>query len=884
MKTAKIVALALCYFLCIQILPTIAADAAQDFTKIRLDSKWQFIDHKNVSSKWMPATVPGTVHTDLWDNKVIEAPYYGTHESQLQWIEMCNWTYTTTFDAPNSILSKKNVHLVFYGLDTHAEVFLNNNSILKADNMFRKWSVDVKSHLLATGNNMTIEFTSPVLLDNAKNTQFYLPSDNSRIWSRKAAYHYGWDWGPRFVTSGVWQPIYFEAYDKSFIEAIRIAPIGETTGSEESITVTVDVEMHVTKSVAEDYLFKVSFAGSNNYGATQTIQLDATNNQATIEFPIEDPIIWWPNGYGEQHMYNVSIEVLQSDKLIDMRYQTFGLRTVEVIQEKDSIGESFYFRVNGVSMFMKGANYIPPTMFMPSATLDNYTYIVKTAKDSNYNMIRLWGGGNFESDDFYRLCDEYGIMIWHDFMFAGGMYPGDDEYSENVKQEHIYQVKRLRNHPSIAMWCGNNEVREGWEHWGWGGVGNSQIVWSWYIKIFETVIPEVIAKYDGTRFYWPTSPRHGWGSDLSYKEGDSHYWGVWHGMSDFESLNDRAGRFVSEYGMQGGVDLNCIKTYTKPEDRFMSGSSTSDAMKVHQKHRSGFQNLEGYLNKYYKGYHTFENYVYLTQAVQALGIQMGIEFHRRKQPNTMGTLYWQLNDVWPVFSWSSMDYYGGWKALQWRAKKYYQDIMLSVGNEGNHVQVYVVSEKLESVTGILSMKVMTVDGTVIWQHKKGVFVKRGSRIAYSEEINKVNGGSNSKSFMYIKLVTNTDPDHPQSFEHFYYFVRPNAMDLKKPNIQIKDAGNKQISVSTDVLARDVYLFVDDSVDKVVFEDNFFDLAPGQERIISFKASKGIDTIIDNIDVFNIYDSSEKPGRRDLEKENKKSNMDSQYALIMDQDV
>ena len=830
-------------------------DSSTDIERYLLTSQWTFKQYKNESMDWLPAKVPGTVHTDLWANKIIEDPYYGSNEAQYQWIEEKDWIYRSKFNISSYFLNRSHINLVFYGLDTHADVKLNGKIILSVDNMFRKWSVDVKNLLKENDNELEILFNSSVAFDNAKNALFYLPADNSRIWSRKAAYHYGWDWGPRFVTCGVWQPIYIESFDNGFIDGIKISP---KILKDELAILAVDVDVYS----ANDDEFDVSVydMNQNDKVAKKSAKVKAGNTTITVMYEIKNPKLWWPNGFGEQALYNISIIVSKRNQIIDKKIQETGLRTVEVIQEKDlnnlNDGQSFYFRVNGVNMFMKGANYIPPSMFMPSVTHENYTHLIKTSKDSNFNMLRLWGGGNFENDEFYTLCDRYGIMIWHDFMFAGGMYPGNDEYSENIKQEHIYQIRRLRNHPSIAMWCGGNEIKEGWFNWGWSGTSNSETVWKWYLRIFEEIIPQVIDEYDGTRFYWSSSPSYGWGNQQSYKEGDSHYWGVWHGMSPFESLNTQVGRFISEYGMEGGIDYNTIKKFTAPEDRWINGSSTSQVMRTHQKHRSGYQNLLGYLNMYYKDVHTFDNYLYITQLVQAFGIQVGIESHRRNMPRTMGTLYWQLNDVWPVFSWSSMDYYGKWKALQWRAKKYYQNTIMSIIENNENILIYVISDVLDSFTGLLQLKVVDFQGNVTWSTKKGVFIKQGSKLVFKVNRDSIKGANSTINdrFLHARLILNADIEQPTEFEHFYYFMKPKDLLLTKPKIQIKSINTNEISVRSDVLAKDVYLFVDDSIDQVKFSDNFFDIYPGKERIIAYESMNQNENMISHIKVYNVYDS------------------------------
>ena len=546
---------------------------------LTLSKGWEFREEDE--ARWHPAKVPGEIHTDLLANKLIPDPYYRDNEKKLQWIEKENWQYKTSFAVPANLLNKKQLTLVFDGLDTYADVYLNGQLILTADNMFRQWKVDVKNKLKATGNSLFIHFRSAQnKVDSiaAANLPYVIP-DNPRCYVRKAQYHFGWDWGPKFTTCGIWKNIRLEAYDIAAEEKPYVPPV-----------------------------------------------------------------------------------------------------KVELVQQKDEKGSSFYFSVNGKPVYMKGANYIPSDAFVTRMTKDEYRRVLMTAKDANMNMLRIWGGGIYEDDYFYDLCDSLGIYVWQDFMFAGTMIPGDDAFFANVKEEIKYQVKRLRHHKSILLWCGNNEIDEAFFKWGWHSSfrisqKDSVRLWHDYERMFKDSIPAWLAELDNSRPYVNTSPRQHWTVPASIIEGDSHYWGTWWGGEDFEVFENKTGRFISEYGMQAMPNYSSILAITEPQDRYLF----SDVLQNHQRAGRGFKKLEGYLKGYMidsaKINHlSVEDYVYLTQCVQYYGFKNMILIHRSHEPYNMGTLLWQLNDCWPVASWSITDYYNRSPKAAWYAvKEAYRD-------------------------------------------------------------------------------------------------------------------------------------------------------------------------------------------------------------------
>jgi beta-mannosidase len=537
--------------------------------EVNLNKNWQF---KSTSTElWQPAIVPGSVHTNLIRTKQIENPFYGDNEKKLQWIDTSNWEYKCQFNIDKSLFNKKNIDIVFDGLDTYAFVYVNDELLMTTNNMFVQWVCNIKPVVKLGTNNIRVVFNAAKkITDNiAKANLPNVYPDNNRVYVRKAQYQFGWDWGPVFIGAGIWKKVWIDAYD--------------------------DVSNREKKQIQKD--------------------------------------------------------ILNANRKID----------IHLIQEKDSIGRSFYFEKNGVPIYMKGANWIPASIFPDAVTKKDYRELLIKAKEANMNMLRVWGGGIYESDDFYDLCDSLGIYVWQDFMFAGGMYPADAAFLQNVKSEVKYQIERLRHHSCIVLWCGNNEIEEAWKNWGWQNQYNlhgddSARIWHEYETLFKDSLEAWTNEFDGTRPYVSTSPMHGWGRKESYFEGDSHFWGLWWGLMDWEVFKEKTGRFVSEYGMQSMSNYNTVKTYTPENERKLNSKSFLS----HQKANEGFKKLNHYLTRYFIDSNKLKSlqlkeYVYLSQCLQAYILRNSIAIHRSKQPMNMGTLLWQLNDCWPVTSWSILD-------------------------------------------------------------------------------------------------------------------------------------------------------------------------------------------------------------------------------------
>ena len=501
--------------------------------KVSVHTGWQF--REVGKDDWRPATVPGCVHTDLLNNKLIDDPFYRDNEQKLQWIGKTDWEYQTTFNVTPEILARDNIELIFEGLDTYANVFLNNESLLNADNMFRTWRADCKRLLRAGANTLRIRFRSPIneVLPLMAKMDYQLPAGNDQgektsPHTRKAPYQYGWDWGPRFVTSGIWRPVSLQAWDKARVEDLHILP-KQVTAAAASLTAEVQIvaNSNVSATIVVDNLTDKSIA------AKRVVPLMPGSNRIALDFVVAHPALWWPNGLGAHPLYTFKARLLINGKPIDETTTRTGLRSLELRQQPDESGKSFTFVINGVPVFAKGANWIPADSFPTRISKAKYRQLLEAVRDTNMNMVRVWGGGIYERDDFYELCDEMGILVWQDFMFGCSMYPGDQAFLDNVRQEAIDNMKRLRNHPSIVIWVGNNEIETAWKHWGWKDQLPASL-WDDYLKIFHGVLPEVCSSLDPSRPYWPSSPSSNLEDDPdSQKMGDVHYWQVWHASLPF---------------------------------------------------------------------------------------------------------------------------------------------------------------------------------------------------------------------------------------------------------------------------------------------------------------------------------------------------------------
>jgi beta-mannosidase len=800
---------------------------AQFFQRNLSSENWQFKNSKD--QNWLPAKVPGTVHLDLMDNKVIPDPFKDENEKKVQWIENEDWDYQTQFLVSSQELKNDNIDLVFNGLDTFSEIYLNGKLLKKTDNMFRKWNIPVKQFLKSGTNTLQIKFQSAVNTGKelAKKVPFTMP-ESPRSFVRKAQYQFGWDWGPRLVTAGIWKDVALEFWNNAKIITVKDIQ----SNSEKASDLHFEVEIYAQN--AGDYTLDLN-------KIHKKIALKKGINTITVPYETKGMKLWQPNGRGEANLYDFKIKLSKDLKNIDVKDIRIGLRTVELIQEKDEKGKSFYFKVNGNPLYIKGTNWIPGDSFSPRMTKEKYQKLIKDTKDANMNMIRIWGGGIYEDDEFYKACDENGILVWQDFMFAGSFYPADEAFLNNVKEEVKDQVNRLQNHPSIALWCGNNEIDEAIVNWGYQKQFNyskndSLQVWKDYKKLFHDVIPNALAENlkSDKNIYWPSSPSIGWGHRESLTEGDSHYWGVWWGEQPFEIYNEKVGRFMSEYGFQGTPSLEATKSMFSGIPDLNLQNAT---IRAHEKHARGWDIINEYLKRDYKIPTDFVQYNYVSQLLQARGMQIAIEAHRRAKPYNMGTLYWQLNDCWPVVSWSSIDYLGNWKAFHYQAKRSFEPVLVSIAETNKSYDVYLISDLIKEMKVDTKFELIDFKGKTLWEANQLHVVNAD----VSKKIRSINK-SELAQFNLSEAVLKISSEKDATFQKLFFFNKPKDLKLSKPNIKIRKISPTEIEISTDVLAKDIYLIGDTH-----FSDNFFDLLPGTSKRITLSKP------LENVKVMSLWD-------------------------------
>ncbi|MBD2867452.1 beta-mannosidase [Paenibacillus arenilitoris] len=809
---------------------------------------WKFKACKD--EKWMDAVVPGCVHTDLLRCGTIADPFRATNEHDLQWIDKLDWEYETRFDADGGMLASSNLQLVFDGLDTYADVYLNGKHVLSADNMFRTWKADVLGIVTEKDNVLTVRFRSPVSEDlpKIKKLGYNLPASNDQselgglgedkisVFARKAPYHYGWDWGPRFVTSGIWREARLEGWSDAKVSDVFVRQ-DRVTVEEAALTVGVTIE-------ADRDFDSVVRLSAEGHCWEQAVSLKRGTNVVQIPATIIGPKLWWSRGLGEAYLYVIKAELYRGAEMVAAGSARTGLRSVRLVRDKDAAGASFYFELNGVPVFAKGANHIPNDSFLTEVTEERYRHEIATAAESNMNMLRVWGGGIYEQPAFYELCDEYGILIWQDFMFACSMYPGDEAFLSNVRAEAEENVKRLRNHPSIVLWCGNNEIDSAWseyeENGGWGWKKNytaeqRKKIWADYEAVFHRILPEVVDACAPGMAYWPSSPLVSLTGDRSQhahplsSEGDIHYWGVWHSVEPFENYNVKIGRFMSEYGFQSFPEYDTVMTFATESDLALD----SKVMRAHQKNGDGNRLIKEYMDIYMSEPKDFPSFLYMSQVLQAEAMKIAIEAHRRKMPYCMGTLYWQMNDCWPVASWSGMDYYGKWKAMQYYAMNSFKDTMVSFDRtDGGRVEAHVVRDELSALSGELRVVLHDFAGAELKREVASVSVEgNSSSVVFSfDEREWLNGRDAGSVVLHAELWADGLLVDGKAF----YFVKAKELALGASEIRIEEAegsGGTKFTLKSDALAKQVWLTAEEPG---IFSDNFFDLIPGVEKTIEFR--------------------------------------------------
>ena len=842
---------------------SITANAAVASRNIH--DNWKF--RQGRSEIWYPATVPGTVHTDLMDNEIIEDPFFRLNERGVQWVDKEDWMYETTFNATAAEASAANQELVFNGLDTYADVYLNHQRILNADNMHRTWRCNVKGILKEGENLLEVYFTSPIKVDRPKYDQFAYTfntgPDQSQnrgifnktlsIFARKASYHYGWDWGPRLVTSGIWRPVELQTWNGNRIGNVQYIQKDVTPARARLQTVVEILSDNDTPSAT------VNITADGKKVASKTTALKKGLNKVTLDYEIKKPRLWWTNGLGEPNLYSFRTALDVNGTEDDAATDRIGIRSLKLVAEPDKDGRCLYFELNGKPVFAKGVDMIPLDNFLPRVTRGKYEKHVLDAKNVNMNMIRVWGGGVYEDDYFYDLCDENGILVWQDFMFACSTYPADSAFLANIRQEAIDNVKRIRNHCSIALWCGNNECQD--VYYGWGNrynyykeKGVEELTSKQFKDMYFRCLPEVVEEYGGGISYRPSSPYAFEDTPSDGINGDAHYWGVWHGRDSIGQYNNVKARFFSEYGFQSFPEFESVKIYA-PQER--DWSINSEVMMAHQRAGSYANNLiKTYMDSEYRTPDDFPTFLYVGMILQGDAIKTAIEAHRRDMPHCMGTLVWQHNDCWPVASWAGRDYYGRWKAQQYYSRAAYDDILISPLVKGDSLTVTIVTDRRTPAKGVMTLNVTGIDGKPIATKKVNYTAKPlTSEIVYTASVKELLNGHKRNDALFTTSFETGD----RKYKNIAYGVKQKDMAYRKPNLSVTSTPSGDgydVTIGTDIFARGVFLSLD-GIDNF-FSDNYFDILPRESRTIHVTTSLPHDAFrqqLKTITLGDTYDSS-----------------------------
>jgi beta-mannosidase len=849
-------------------LVTLAPAAAIQKQTVPLNSGWEFrqliagptVESANAdtkdASKWHPAVVPGCVHLDLLRNKLIPDPFYRDNEAKLQWIENADWEYRTAVLAPPALLAQKNIDLVLEGLDAYAKVYLNDKLVLTADNMFREWRLNVKTDLKPGSNTLRIVFPSPIKAASeiaATDPWRARTHTEEKTYLRKAAYEYGWDWGPRFVTSGIWRPARLEAWDAARVSNVNIRQL-DVSGAVAHLL--AEVEVTATESGTATISLDYGVTGKRSE-ASRTVQLQPAVNHVTLPIDIANPQLWYPAGYGAQPIYKFQVQLKMGKRLLDDSTAKTGLRSIVLRREPDQWGRSFEFIVNGIPVFGKGADVIPFDSFPTRVTTQQYRSVLQSAVDANMNMIRHWGGGYYETDEFYDLCDELGIMIWQDFMFGNDWQPGTYGWKLNVATEAEQQLKRLRNHPSIVIWCGNNEteVALAWHDRDKLPSDVRFQMWQDYVSTFSGILAAAVNRYAPETPYWPSSPSADY-EELSdkYQSGDMHDWTVWHGRVPFSDYEKHNPRFMTEYGFQSFPEMRTVESFTIPEDRT---DIFTPVMLAHQKNTAGNAIIRDYMLRDYPQPKDFASFLYASQVLQAEGIKIGAEHLRRNRPRTMGSIYWQLNDCWPVASWSSLDYYGRWKALHYYARRFYAPVLVSPHQEQGNLAVYVVSDKTSPIVATLRVRILTFEGAVLSDKSQPITIAPLASKVYLTmpmlDITNLPNCDLGKIFAVTDLLVDNKPISTNTL----FFVSKKDTQLPQATIAsdltaTKPGETYMLHLASATLAKSVYISFGNLDAKPA--DNYFDLLPGQPMDLTITTAASLDDLKAQMKVISLTDA------------------------------
>ena len=810
--------------------------------QVILDGTWSLTDGGDEFS--LSGQVPGDVVADLLNAGKIIDPYYRENELEIQWIGEREWHYERDFEVPDTMLKEDKILLQCDGLDTLATIHINGGQVATTNNMHRTFEWDVKKMLKPGTNQIHVTFASPNTYTRRRHQENPFRTrvgkshpDAYPGWIRKEACNFGWDWGPILVTSGIWRSIRVCAFSEARFTDMRIDQEHADDGKSVELNVRPAID---SLSGQQSFSVKISAHYGGDIVAEKICAVNGNGENAeAARLTIENPQLWWPAGMGEQPLYKISAELVNEEGVIlDTLTKRIGLRTLKLDRHADEWGESFQFMVNGVPFFAKGANWIPAEAILSRRTPELYRSLLQDSVAANMNMIRVWGGGIYEDDIFYDICDEIGLCVWQDFMFACMSYPAFDKtFRENVEAEARDNVRRLRHHPCIALWCGNNEMEQqaAGETWTYRSMS-----WEDYGRLFDDMLPAVVQELAPATDYWPSSPHSPKGDRADYNNpecGDAHLWGVWHGKQPFEWYRTCDHRFNSEFGFQSFPEPKTVRGYTEENDR----NVTTAVMEHHQRSGIGNTTIMQYMLDWFRLPTSFEMTLRASQILQGMAIKYAVEHWRRSMPRGMGTLYWQLNDCWPVASWSSIDYHGRWKALHYMARHFFASVLVSgvEDQETGTVEIHVTSDLLESQSATLNWTVTdTAGGELDSGTQKVQTPVNGNAPVAMLNLRKILDKMGLRNTMvWLELKT---PQHETS-TNLVTFVKPKHLELfNDPGVTavVAEHGDSfKVTLQTSKPALWCWLDLDDIDAR--YSDNYVHLRPGRDKTVEVRTKQSV---------------------------------------------
>ena len=781
-----------------------------------------------IPEKGIPVQIPGSVYSALLAGSYIPDPYYRDNELQVLPLMDNDFTFSDTFMAEKKAGEYDSVLLRFEGIDTLADIFLNDIFLGSTCNMHRIYEFDVAESLREGENSLRVELHSPTRYIKEENEKVYTGGSWDAMEGfphlRKAHCMFGWDWGPRLPDAGIFREVSLLYIAKSRFDSVYI------TQEHEAGRVILDFDVALELFTEEDNT-RIEVIVTDPEGRTYVPAEESDPEDYHIV--ITDPKLWWPRGYGEQPLYQVKLTLFSGDgTVLDTYERRIGLRTLTVNTDKDEWGECFAHEVNGVKIFAMGADYIPEDNLFSRINKERTRKLLSDAAAVNHNSIRVWGGGYYPDDYFFDICDELGLLVWQDFMFACASYELDDDFERNITAEIRDNVRRLRHHACLALWCGNNEMETQTLDKAWKPSIKQKYD---YIKIFEYIIPHILQEEDPVTFYWPSSPSSGGNYDDPWDEnrGDTHYWAVWHGNKPFTDYRNYHFRYLSEFGFQSFPCMQTVETFTEPQDR----NIFSRVMEMHQRNTSANGKIMNYLSATYLYPKDFDQLLYASQLLQADAIRYGVEHFRRNRGRCMGAVVWQLNDIWPVASWASIDYYGRWKALHYAEKRMFAPVMISCEETGElserpfcvsephpilvKARLHVANETMQEVKGIVKWKVCLPDSSVLLEGGQELTVPALDGV-WLDQIDLEDFEERKIHISYAFIVNGEVVS-----ENSCLFTAPKHYFFEDPRLSVRAEGNK-VTVRAEKYAKNVMIGNADGSLKL--SDNFFDMEAGEKTV------------------------------------------------------